>query len=208
MGDIEDVQQLIEDYNQKPEDMIRSRLEEICPVLNSLTNQDDNTLYARLLMEKIQMTTNPSGWIDERLTELYGFLFYLDDTLELKKSFICQEINKLRDSKIYTHFLYTFPDGTDDYIQIRHEQDRQNIQDFFITAQRKLLTNNTDIMYFRTESDVTKALTPQQVSELNEMMEQWIYSFFIASWDHKENILNLTTDQELDNYDYTVGWPS
>jgi len=68
--------------------------------------------------------------------------------------------------------------------------------------------NNTDVMYFRTESDVTKELTPQQVLGLNEALEQWIYSLFMVSWDHKENILNLTTDQELDNYDYTAGWLS
>jgi len=207
MGTVEEIQTLIDQYNNNPDEVVQERMDEIVKTINTLTNDSENSLYAYLIKEKMQLLLSPMKWIDNQLIKLYDELFYVDDTLELKKKFLCQEVNKLRYKKIYTRFPYTFPDGTQDYIQIRNEQDRQNIQDFFITAQRKITNNNNDIMYFRTESDITKELYPTDVLDLNEAMETWIYSFFIASWTHKENILNLNTNQELDDYDYTINWP-
>lgn len=115
-------------------------------------------------------------------------------------------IDRKRDEQIYTNVEYTFPgEAEPDYIQLRDEKDRQNLQDNIIEAQfLKSNGDTTSTIDFMPLSQNKKTLTPTEMLEMGMFMKERGQSIYEESWLKKMEIENCSTISELK--DLTENW--
>ncbi len=120
--------------------------------------------------------------------------------ISVKALILLDKVEELRDKYIYTNHSYTFPDGSEDYIQLRNEIDRQNFQDIMLDALDK---ESDEIIKFRPLSNNIKEMKASEVIEMNKFLKQKIDGILENSWNLKNEIRNSS---DLDSIDINKGW--
>jgi hypothetical protein len=118
------------------------------------------------------------------------------------------KIKELRDQKIHNGIIYTFPGDEDpSIIQTRDESDLRNIQACASAAHAYIMAGTPEtIIKFRDEHDAIHELTAQQMLELSMYVMGHGQHIYEVSWEHKDNVSNFETIDEIIDYDIEQGW--
>ncbi|NJO62541.1 MAG: DUF4376 domain-containing protein [Richelia sp. RM2_1_2] len=120
----------------------------------------------------------------------------LSDVKNNKKS----EVNSYRDQILNSGVTFndTLFDSTQD--------SRQNLAGYSaaIASGVPLPDNFT----WRDASNVNQSMTESDLLSFSSTMITFVNNVYSSSWTHKNAIDALATIEEVDNYDYTGGWPS
>lgn len=92
---------------------------------------------------------------------------------------------------------YTFPDGTQDTVQLRNDRDLVNINGVVIQASIYLSKGITTQIPFRAGSNAIHMLSPLQALEMGVASSAYISSLYQKAWDLKKKIDDATTPEEV-----------
>ena len=107
-----------------------------------------------------------------------------------------REIDMSRDTTLSQGFPYTMPDGTEEVVQIR-PQDEPNLLALAIEARDLKAEGVTEpVLIIRVESNVNYSVTPQQMIDLTDAAKDYKKMVFGKSWVLKDAI-----DMALNNGD-------
>lgn len=108
--------------------------------------------------------------------------------------------------KIY--FTRVTTSGKTIKMQVRHTADYLNIANLVTWVMSEQYKGNTNsVIKFRDGNNVTHDLTHDDCIEVYDFAREYMDSIFQVTWDHKNAIDALGTKEEVENYDYTTGWP-
>lgn len=106
-------------------------------------------------------------------------------------------IDAARDQAFAAGMPYTLPDGSSDVVQTR-PQDQMNLIGLGVKAERLAAKGVTDpVMEFRGESNVSHALTPQQMVDLTDAAQLHVQGIYAQSWARKDTIDAALADDTL-----------
>lgn len=122
------------------------------------------------------------------------------DTLRKKKR---EEINQWKETAEQRGMYYEF-DGEGDYIQLRHDRDRTNING--LVTQATLLKMNGvtgKIIPFMPESNTLRMMTPDEVIAMGMAVSQFASQCYSIAWSLKDAVDSATTADQIMN----IQWP-
>lgn len=141
------------------------------------------------------------GESQQSVMELDAFLSgFLDRSLIMKRREIMDKINILRDKVQYDHFKY---DG-------RRWDARPEARALITGASALAIANGGNLpqgFLYRDYDNYNWPMTGIQMIQLGASLFEFTGHCYQVSWIHKYCVGICTTKQELDAYDYTVGWP-
>lgn len=125
-----------------------------------------------------------------------------------------EEIEELRDFKLYQDVAYVFPgDSATSYIKFRDARNQSEIQVAFEVATLKIATGNTDPCPFIIVGDQIKLLSPSQMIQMCLHVQARGMQLFVDASTHRGTltylVAGLTGQAKLDvirSYDITVNW--
>lgn len=137
----------------------------------------------------------------QSIDELDAFLIgYTDVSLVTKRVEVMNKINALRDTIQYDHFIFN---GA--------RWDSRAESRAMITGAVALALANGGVLppdfIFRDYDNINRPMTGAQMAGLGAALFAFTGQCYQASWIHKYWIGIQTTEADIDNYDYTVGWP-
>lgn len=109
------------------------------------------------------------------------------------------QINAERQAQLQAGMPYEFPDGSQDIIQTR-EQDQINLIVIRDNAKDALVEGVTEpVLEFRAQSDTSYWLTPEQALAMTEAVRAHGYQIYRDSWDRKEALeqIDLTATDAI-----------
>ncbi len=139
-------------------------------------------------------TTTVNSLLDAMLVD------FVDTSLATKRREVMNEINELRDKIQYDRFLH---DG------VRWDC-RAESRAMITGAVALVLANGGNLppeFVFRDYDNINHPFTGTQMVQLGAALFAFTSQCYQASWIHKYCVGILTTAEEIDQYDYTVGWP-
>ncbi|MFM9269981.1 hypothetical protein ACJ7V3_06930 [Halomonas elongata] len=93
-----------------------------------------------------------------------------------------------RDRTIQAGMPYTFPDGSEDVVQMR-DRDRPNLTGLALEAQRLVAKGETEpALEFRAASNRHYVMTPAQMLEMTDTAQGWHKAMLKRAWDLKDQI--------------------
>lgn len=124
------------------------------------------------------------------------------DQLKVEKE---QQINALREQRVYTQKTITLSTGKTIPIDVRQNKpDIQNLTNIVQKASLKVMRNETDGMIFKAADNQTYTLTPEEAIEMGENVFAQIENEYAQSWIKKAQLEALTTAQEV--YEFDIRW--
>lgn len=137
----------------------------------------------------------------QSMTELDNFLSgFLEQSLIIKRREIMDKINALRDKIQYDHFKY---DG-------KKWDARPEARALITGASALAIANGGNLppnFLYRDYDNYNWPMTGTQMIQLGAALFDFTGHCYQVSWIHKYCVGIATTKEELDAYDYTVGWP-
>ncbi len=101
-----------------------------------------------------------------------------------------KELELKKNELTYVNLTYTFPDNKVGTIQLRNENDLNNINMLY-TDSIFSITNNVDKKYFfKDEANISHEMTSQQMSELGAFVKKHVDKIFLDHWNVKHNKLD------------------
>ena len=108
------------------------------------------------------------------------------------------EIDAARDTALHSGLSYTMPDGTQETVQTR-AQDEPNLLGLAIEARDLKAEGVTDpVLILRVESNRNYELTPQQMIELTDAAKNHKKLILAKSWQLKDAVDAIVADDGLD----------
>lgn len=86
-----------------------------------------------------------------------------------------------------------------------NERARTNVSGFSVAVLSGLPPPET--LYWRDYDNVNVALTYADFEHMAQMLVLFNTQVYAASWVHKNAVDALTDPDDVENYDYTTGWP-
>lgn len=137
----------------------------------------------------------------QSVAELDNFLSgFLDTSLITKRREMMDKVNELRDVIQYKYFLY---DG-------KRWDARPEARALITGASALALANGGNLpqgFLYRDYDNYNWPMTGADMIQLGAALFQFTGHCYQASWIHKYCIGITTTESELNQYDYTTGWP-
>lgn len=150
--------------------------------------------------------SNKPGILEELTESEYNEI--KNKELEDRKRIKRRQVNNLRDSKIAQGKTYDFPDGTTGTVQLRNLEDKTNVQGLGSNAlELKVEGDTTTTIPFRDMENTSHEMTADEMIQMGKTVSSFVQENYIVSWNHKDNIEECTTLDELENYDITINWP-
>jgi len=141
-------------------------------------------------------------------TETDGWNLVKPEVLNQAKADKCVKIATERDRRVAQGMSYTFPDGKTGTAQLRDNTDIRNIQGLATRGFRlESLGDTTTTIPFRDAEDVTHQMIGSEMVTFSEVIGDYIQAHYDNSWLHKDAVRGLITMEDVQNYDYSVGWP-
>ncbi|WP_417844850.1 hypothetical protein [Thalassospira sp.] len=109
------------------------------------------------------------------------------------------DVNIERDRRQYPGALAT---GMGWDVDLRHDQDRQNIQAKFSVALKRKISGNNDPILFKGADNISRELTPDEMIAVGDASDAWITAVYAASWQIKAMADGVPDDFADDRY-----WP-
>lgn len=130
------------------------------------------------------------------------------ESLTAAKARVSSEIDAARDQLIGAGLQYSFPDTTGT-IQLRKEADFRNVQGVASTGQALIMAGDTTTtISFRDEENVNHSLTGSQAVQLGLAVSGFVSAHYAAAWAHKDAVAELSTAADVQQYNYSINWPS
>lgn len=121
-----------------------------------------------------------------------------DKSLEFLIEQKCRQVDNRRDQELSMGVEYEFPDGEIAVVQTRDSKDERNIMVNATKALTLVMSGNPDSpMQFRTEDDVLRDLTAQQMLDMTSYVGEKGQEIYSISWTIKDNIRALTDPLEV-----------
>lgn len=111
-----------------------------------------------------------------------------------------EQVNALRDSKMAGGFSWN-----------GHVYDTTDVSRLNLTAAASSLGLGVSLpsnFTWRSVDNINVPMNNQQLATFAISMMTWVSTIYAVSWNHKEQISNLTSSEAIEAYDITVGWPS
>ena len=127
--------------------------------------------------------------------------------IKANRASVHKEIDKERDRRQALPLEYTFPDGQTGHIQRRNQRDERNIQGVASAAMSLVLAGNTtDQVHFTDEENVKHMMTGTEGMAFGVFVQEDYARLQEAARQHKDNVNDLTSIEDVQNYDYSGGW--
>ncbi|OLO03335.1 DUF4376 domain-containing protein [Salinicola socius] len=98
-------------------------------------------------------------------------------------------IDKALDAALAAGMAYTLPDGSDDVIQTRPDQDEANLLGLAIEARDLRTAGETGaVMSLRAKSNTVYSLTPEQMIALTDAAKEFKQALLAKSWQLKDAV--------------------
>lgn len=124
--------------------------------------------------------------------------------LERSRAFKMLQIDEMRLAAELQGMAYTFPDGSQDVIQMRNERDIGNISGLSTSAVILKSQGVADPVFsFRAASNVSYSMTPDEIIAMGIATSQFMSGLYQIGWGLKEQARQATSFEELD----AIVWP-
>lgn len=110
----------------------------------------------------------------------------LDEVYELKH----QDIESTKRLKLFVDLKYNFPNNRFGHIQLRNEQDINNIHALYSDSMHSITNNIEKDFYFKDKSNFSHKLTPTQMSDLCSTVQSHIDNVNQEYWKVKHEKLD------------------
>lgn len=118
-----------------------------------------------------------------------------------KKVIKHREIDAIRDSKVNEGVSFVFPNNVHGTIQTRNVDDFRNIMG---TAAAAIALQRQEVtLPFRDQENRTYEMTPGEALALGLAVSSRVGEIYKTAWAHKDAL----TEENIDTYDITIGWP-
>ena len=125
------------------------------------------------------------------------------DTIAARKR---AEIETALATQLAAGMPYTMPDGTDDVIQTRPDEDEANLLGLAIEARDLRDSGETDaVQELRTQSNAVYSLTPQQMIDATDAAKAFKKAQLKKSWQRKAKIDAALKTEDRDAIE-TISW--
>lgn len=128
------------------------------------------------------------------------------DSLEVLARRQRRAIDKALDAALAAGMTYTLPDGTEDVIQTRPDQDEANLLGLAIEARDLRTAGETGAaMSLRAKSNTVYTLTPEQMIALTDAAKAFKQALLAKSWQLKDAITAAETAEDRDALE-AIAW--
>lgn len=173
----------LDDYGKviSEEDLIKENIFPIDTTLDREVNFDKERVIVNGISDLLVDYTN------KKIINYFKIEpFSLQDVYERK----VKELELTKNQKTFVNLNYTFPNNKIGVIQLRSQQDLDNINALYADATH-CITNNIDKTYsFKDEANISHTMTVRQMSDLGFFVKQYVDKFFLEYWDIKHNKLD------------------
>ena len=156
------------------------------------------TLVNESYDSRLQRRSGPVFTFDEETQTVTATYTLTDIPLETLIQRKRDEVDQRRDQELSRGVEYMFPDGDTAIVQTRDAKDERNILINHNKAFALVMSGQPDApMQFRTQDDVLRNLTAQQMLEMTSYVGEQGQDIYSTSWQIKDEIKLLTTPLEI-----------